>query len=209
MSMTCGTPREVLVVSAERALRAGTELMIRSWGHRVIGRASDVETGLDLMRRRRPTVTVVDLHLANESGAELVRRAVEADPTNRIVVSVGSSRRLELERAIGCGARAVVLQSDDPQELLDAIDAVADGGEWVSRSVTHALAAADPWLLTRREREVFQLLSDGLNGRQASRVLVLAPETVRTHVRNAVRKLGAKTRVHAVTMALRRHEIGA
>jgi DNA-binding NarL/FixJ family response regulator len=207
--MSCDTPREVLIVSADRALRAGTELMIRSWGHRVIGRAADVETGLDLMRRRRPSVTVVDLHLAGESGAELVRRAVEADPTNRIVILLENSSKLDLERGTGCGAQAVVLQSDDPQELLSAIDAVADGGEWVSLSVTHGLAVADPWLLSKREREVFQLLSDGLNGREASRVLMLAPETVRAHVGNAVRKLGAKTRVHAVTMALRRREISA
>jgi DNA-binding NarL/FixJ family response regulator len=204
--MLCDTPREVLVVNADHALRAGTELMIRSWGHRVVGRAGDVETGLDLMRRRKPAVTVVDLDLAGESGTELVRRA---DPTNRLIVSVGSGRRLDLERAIGCGAQGVVLQRDDSQELLNAIEAVAAGGEWVSLSVTGALAAADPWLLSRREREVFQLLSEGLNGRQASRVLALAPETVRTHVRNAVRKLGANTRVHAVTIALKRHEIGA
>jgi DNA-binding NarL/FixJ family response regulator len=209
MSMTCDTPRDVLLVSADCTLRTGTELMIRSWGHHVVGRAAGVEAGLDLMRRRRPSVTLVDMHLAGESGIELVRRAVEADPTNRIVVSLGSSRRLELEQAIGCGARGVVLHTDDPQELLSAIDAVADGGKWISVSVTRALAAAEPWLLSKREREVFQLLSDGLNGRQASRVLALAPETVRTHSRNAVRKLGAKTRVHAVTMALRRREIAA
>ena len=207
--MSCDTPREVLVVSADQALRAGTELMIRSWGHRVAGRAADVATGLDLIRRRRPAVTVVDLDLAGESGAELVRRAFDADPASRMVVSVGTGRRLELERAVGCGAQGVVLLRDDPQELLSAIEAVAAGGQWVSLSVTSALVTADPWLLSRREREVFQLLSDGLNGRQASRVLTLAPETVRTHVRNAVRKLGAKTRVHAVTMALTRHEIGA
>ena len=207
--MSCDTPHEVLVISADRALRAGTELMIRSWGHRVTGRAADIETGLDLMRRRKPAVTVVDLDLAGENGAELVRRAVDADPANRIVLSVGSSRRLELERAIGCGAQGVVLQHDDPQELRSAIEAAAAGRAWISRSVTHALVAADPWVLSRREREVFQLLSDGLNGRQASGVLRLAPETVRTHVRNAGRKLGANTRVHAVTMALRRHEIRA
>jgi DNA-binding NarL/FixJ family response regulator len=132
MSMTCDTSREVLLVNADLALRAGTELMIRSWGHHVVGRAADVEAGLDLMRRRRPSVTVVDLHLAGESGAELVRRAVETDPTNRTVVSLGSSCRLDLEHAIGCGAQGVVLHSDDPQELRSAIVAVADGGKWIS-----------------------------------------------------------------------------
>ncbi|MEA2374788.1 MAG: hypothetical protein QOD53_1251 [Thermoleophilaceae bacterium] len=206
--MTSDTPLEVLLVDSNRALRSGLELLLRSWGHHVVGQAEGIETGLDLIRRRKPSVTLVDFDLAGESGAELVRRAVEADPASRIVLYVGDPSRLELEEATSCGARGVVLKGDDSRDLLDAIDVVGAGGGCIAPSVARALAAADGRVLSKREREVLQLLSTGLSGRQASLVLTLAPDTVRTHVRNAARKLGAKTRVHAVTMALQQSEIG-
>jgi DNA-binding CsgD family transcriptional regulator len=62
-------------------------------------------------------------------------------------------------------------------------------------------------VLSNREREVLQLLADGLTGQQASRELAVSPETLRTHVRNAMRRLGATTRVRAVAIALARREI--
>ena len=206
--MTSETPREVLLVDANRALRSGLELLLRSWGHHVVGRAEDVESGLALIRRRKPSVTLVDFDLAGESGAELVRRAIATDPAGRIVLYLGDPGRLELEEATSCGARGIVLKGDDSGDLLEAIDIVGGGGTFIAPSVERRLTSVDARVLSKREREVLQLLAKGLNGRQASRVLTLAPDTVRTHVRNAARKLGAKTRVHAVTMALQQREIG-
>jgi DNA-binding CsgD family transcriptional regulator len=63
--------------------------------------------------------------------------------------------------------------------------------------------------LSNREREVFELLADGFSGAQIAERLVLSPETVRTHIRNGMSKLGASTRSQAVVLALRRHEISA
>ena len=62
-------------------------------------------------------------------------------------------------------------------------------------------------LLSRRERQILSMLANGMNGPSISRELMISSETVRTHVRNAMRKLAARTRVHAVTLALQRHEI--
>ena len=62
-------------------------------------------------------------------------------------------------------------------------------------------------VLSRREREILGLLASGMNGAAIARELMISSETVRTHVRNAMRKLAARTRVHAVTLALKRHEI--
>jgi DNA-binding NarL/FixJ family response regulator len=67
--------------------------------------------------------------------------------------------------------------------------------------------AATTGALTAREREILQLLLDGLNGRQIADALVLSPLTVRTHVRNAIGRLGARTRIEAVSLALRAGEI--
>ena len=75
-------------------------------------------------------------------------------------------------------------------------------------SASAALSAAErPAILTPRERQVFQLLARGLNGREIAEQLMLSPETVRTHVQNGVERLGAKTRVQAVAVAIDRGEI--
>jgi DNA-binding NarL/FixJ family response regulator len=63
--------------------------------------------------------------------------------------------------------------------------------------------------LTRREREIMGLLADGMSGAQIAAKLVLSPETVRTHVRNAMNKLGARTRAQAIAVAMRDGEIPA
>ena len=68
-------------------------------------------------------------------------------------------------------------------------------------------AATQPTVLTPREREVFELLARGRSGADVARELVLSPETVRTHVQNGTARLGAKTRVQAVALALERGEI--
>lgn len=69
-------------------------------------------------------------------------------------------------------------------------------------------AHSRPGPLSRREREVFELLADGLSGAEIAERLVLSPETVRTHIRNGMAKLGASTRSQAVAIALHRREIG-
>jgi DNA-binding NarL/FixJ family response regulator len=208
--MTCDAPYEVLLVDGNCLLRKGTELLLRSWGHRVIGSASDAETAFGMIVRRRPQVAVVDLDLPDGTGAELVRRAVAAGCSPGVVLHLADPSRPALEEALNCGARAVVLRSAQPEELFSAVDVAGKGGSYVSPALMRLTSNGGPaggYVLSKRERQVLELLAGGFNGRETSRVLVLSPETVRTHVRNAMRKLGARTRVHAVTLAASQDEI--
>jgi DNA-binding NarL/FixJ family response regulator len=208
--MTCDTPREVLLVDGNCLLRKGTELLLRSWGHRVIGSASDAQTAFGMIVRRRPEIAVVDMDLPDGTGAELVRRAFAADRSPAVVLHLADPSRPALEEALNCGARAVVLRSAQPEELFSAVEVAGNGGFYVSPELMHMASNGGPasgYVLSKREREVLELLAEGHNGRETSQLLVLSPETVRTHVRNAMKKLGARTRVHAVTMAAKQDEI--
>ena len=208
--MTSDAAREVLLVDGNCLLRKGTELLLRSWGHRVIGSASDAQTAFGMIVRRRPEVAVVDMDLPDGTGAELVRRAFAADRQPAVVLHLADPSGPALEEALSCGARGVVLRSAQPEELFSAVEVAGNGGFYVSPALMHLTSNGGPaggHLLSERERQVLELLAGGLNGREASRILFLSPETVRTHVRNAMRKLGARTRVHAVTMAAKQDEI--
>lgn len=208
-SMTSETSLNLVIVDANRTLRKGTELLLRSWGHHVVGAADDGLGGRRLVDARKPHVAVVDLDLPG--GAESVLYAT-AELDTPVVLLLGRPDRRQLDEALACGARGLVLKEGNPDELRQAVSAVARGERYVGPSVAglvarHRFDHGRP--LSKREREILQLLAHGMTGARAANHLTVSPETVRTHVRNAMTKLGAHTRVHAVTMAVAQREIQA
>lgn len=206
------TPLNVVIVDDHVALRRGMELLLRRHGHHVVGTADDAEQGESLILRRRPDVALVDLSLPGESGAQLTRRLLEQEAGLRIILYTGAADEAELLDGLDAGAAGFALKSGDPDELEEAIRTVADGGDYLDPRLAPLLSrGGDPraTVLSPREREILALLADGLSGEEAAKQLFLSSETVRTHVRNAMTKLGASTRVHAVALALQRGEIEA
>jgi DNA-binding NarL/FixJ family response regulator len=199
----------VVLVEDHVALRKGIELLLRSEGMRVIGVADDIDYAYELVSRRRPDVVLVDIGLRGRSGLDLARRLLDEDPDAGVLLYSGSVDRDVLADAMSTGVRGFALKNGTPRELIGAIHSIAAGGSYFDPELS--MLAADPkprsGLLSRREREILGLLANGMNGTAISRELMISSETVRTHVRNAMRKLTAKTRVHAVTLAIKRHEI--
>jgi DNA-binding NarL/FixJ family response regulator len=200
----------VVIVDDHVALRRGMELLLRNTGCHVIGTADDAEAAEALILQRRPDVTLVDLALPGENGAALTRRLLARDPELRIILYTGSADEDELLDGLDAGAAGFALKSGAPEELRDAIRTVAEGGEYLDPRLTSVLSRGNGqrrFLLSPREREILALLSKGLSGEDAAQELHLSPETVRTHVRNAMNKLDASTRVHAVALASQQGEI--
>ena len=205
------SPIRLVIVEDHVALRQGVELLLGRWGHVITGSAADAAHGYDLVRSKRPDVAIVDLGLPGESGAQLTRRLLADDPTTAVLLYTGIEDQEKVSEALDCGARGFALKAGPPQELIGAIRVLAEGGSYMDprlSSLVLACATTDRvHELSPREREVLDLLARGLNGAQAAQRLFLSPETVRSHVRNAMTKLEARTRVHAVALALRQQEI--
>lgn len=202
----------VVIVDDHVALRRGMELLLRRAGHHIVGTADDAEAGEALILRRRPDIALVDLALPGKSGAELTRSLLSSDPKLRIILYTGAADERQLLDALDAGAAGVALKSGDPEELEQAIRTVAAGDDYLDPRLTPLLARGANGhvkTLSPREREVLGLLSQGLSGEEVAKQLFLSSETVRTHVRNAMSKLGAATRAHAVALALQRGEISA
>jgi DNA-binding NarL/FixJ family response regulator len=197
----------LVLVEDHEALREGLELLLGREGCTVVGTAGSLDEGEALIAQTEPDVAVVDIRLGDESGIELTRRLLDANPDRRIVLYTGESDSDVLFDALDSGARGYALKEGSPGELVGALQIVADGGTYVdprlrpallSRRTTQRLPALSP-----REREIMDLLAQGLTGEQVAERLVLSAETVKTHIRNAMNKLEASTRVHAVAIALR------
>ena len=201
----------LVIVEDHEALRRGMELLLGRRGHVTMGAVGTATEAYELIGRRRPDVAVIDLGLTDESGADLIRRLLARDPGLRTLLYTGTGDLEAIAGALDCGARGFALKAGSPEELTDAIAAVARGKTYMdprldcvvlARSTTERVRVLSP-----REREILDLLAHGLTGAQIAKRLFLSPETVRTHIRNAMEKLEAQTRVHAVALALRQREI--
>lgn len=202
----------VVLVEDHVALRKGIELLLSRRGCVIAGAADDAGAGYEIIRAKRPDVAIVDLGLAGESGTKLASRLLEETPEQGILVYTGVEDFDVISGALACGARGFVHKAGSPDDLVAAIRAVAAGGTYMDARLGSALLARSTTErvhgLTPREREILDLLAQGLTGAQAAKQLFLSPETVRTHIRNAMTKLEAHTRVHAIALALRKKEIG-
>lgn len=212
MAETSDGQPTVVVVEDHGALVRGLQVLLRAAGLKVIGAAPDEEEGLAMVRRLEPDVAIVDIGLASGNGIQLTRRLLAEDPTRGVLLYTGLGDEEVLREGLDCGARGFALKAGSAEELMQAVRRVAEGQTYVdprlrplllSRTTTERIA-----VLTPREREVLDLLAQGLNGTQVAERLFISPATVRTHVENAMEKLEARTRVHAVALALRQGEIG-
>lgn len=163
-----------------------------------------------------PSVAVVDLDLPGGSGVEAIQDIRWASPGTACVVLSALTEDVEFGRAIEAGASAVLHKSIDIEELLDVLRIVADGrtvlpAEETSRRLRALASSRDRgWHVrilqehvSRREREVLELLAEGADNRRISQQLGITQNTVQTHIRNLLAKLGVQSRLEAVVKAMR------
>jgi DNA-binding NarL/FixJ family response regulator len=197
----------LVLIEDHQALREGLTLLLGREGCDVVGAAGTAAEGRELIERLEPDVALIDIRLGGESGIDLTRQLLDGDAERRVVLYTGSSDVELLVSGLDSGARGYALKEGTPSELTGALNTVAAGGTYVdprlrpallSRKATQRMPA-----LSKREREIMDLLAQGLTGEAVAERLVLSSETVKTHIRNAMAKLEASTRVHAIAIALR------
>lgn len=201
-----GDEPQVVIVEDHLAVAKGVELILRHDGIRVIGVAADAAEGMRLIIDRRPEVAIVDIGLAGRSGIELAREATKLAPGVAVLLYTGGVTAAELQEALDSGARGFAFKAGGPGELVAAVQALAAGGEYVDPRVAAMLGSDSrkpAGALTEREREIILHVAAGLTTTEVAQRLTLSAQTVDTHVKNVIRKLGARNRVHAVAMVLR------
>jgi DNA-binding NarL/FixJ family response regulator len=197
----------LVLIEDHQALREGLELLLGREGCEVVGTAGTAGEGLELILRLDPDVSLIDIRLGDESGIDLTRQLLQTDADRRVVLYTGSSDVELLFSGLDSGARGYALKEGTPSELTGALETVASGGTYVDPRLRPKLLSRDTTqrmpALSKREREIMDLLAQGLTGEDVAERLVLSSETVKTHIRNAMAKLEASTRVHAIAIALR------
>ncbi|MEA2250161.1 MAG: hypothetical protein QOG70_403 [Solirubrobacteraceae bacterium] len=202
---------KLVIVDDHEALREGLVALLAGHGLEVVGAAGNVAAGIDLVEHSDPDVAVVDIRLPDGSGIELTRELLGRRPDLGIVLYTGDADAELLYSGLDSGARGYALKAGSMQELVGAIERVAAGGSYVDPRLDRILlsprATAQVPQLSPREREIMHLMAEGRTAEAIGGELGVSVETVRTHVRNVIRKLQARNRVHAIALALERGEI--
>jgi DNA-binding NarL/FixJ family response regulator len=138
-------------------------------------------------------------------GLEATKELSTKAPEVAVLIFTAYSERSLLSRGLESGAKGYILKEAPHQTLVRAIEKVAQGEGYVDPALMPAfLAGKDQTdMLTTREREILQLLADGMSNADVAQRLFISQETVKSHVRHILTKLEADTRTHAVAIALR------
>ena len=194
-----------LIVDDHEVVREGLRLSLsRAPNIRVIGEASDGESAVALAERRRPHVVIMDVRMPGMDGLQATKILTERLPDTSVLIFTAYSERSLLGRGLESGAKGYILKEAPHQTLLRAIEKVAAGEGYVDPALMPAFLTKDREdMLTGREREILQLLADGMSNADVAQRLFISQETVKSHVRHILAKLEADTRTHAVAIALR------
>jgi DNA-binding NarL/FixJ family response regulator len=195
-----------LIVDDHEVVREGLRLALsRTAGVRVIGEAADGATAVALAERRRPDVVIMDLRMPDMDGLEATELVLAKAPDTAVLIFTAYGERSLLQRGLESGARGYILKEAPQETLARAIEKVAAGETYVDPGLMAEFVGgrdqAD--ILTPREREILQLLADGMSNVDVAEKLFISQETVKSHVRHILAKLEADTRTQAVAIALR------
>jgi DNA-binding NarL/FixJ family response regulator len=206
------TDIRVMIVDDHPVVRKGLRAFLETQpGMEVVGEAGDGKEALRAMATAEPDLVLLDLHLPDSSGSDLIPEMRKWKSTVKVLVLTGFADRREVVPAIRAGADGYLLKDTDPDQLAEAIRELADGRTVYAQEAAAALSAyvsgGDPHQaladLTAREREVLAGLGQGWSNARLAEELFVSEKTVKTHVSAVLRKLGLDDRTQAALFAVK------
>src|SRR5215469_1917140 len=196
----------ILVVDDHPLLSEGVLNVIENQHDMVpVGQASKGREAIQRFNEYRPDVTLMDLRLPDMSGIDAMISIRSKFPEARFVILTTFAGDVEIERALEAGARAYVLKTTPPNELLNVIRQVHAGKKRIPSDIAvHLAEHYSDERLTERELDILRQLAGGNRNRDIANKLCISVETVKAHLKHILRKLGAKDRTQAVATGLRR-----
>jgi two-component system response regulator DesR len=197
-SVTDERKLSVLVVDDHDVVHWGFRVLLgkQPWVERFLAARTGAEA-LELTRRHRPEVALVDLFLAGESGADVCESIRKASPGTRVLLISGAGR-ISPHAARAAGASGFVSKDWDAHDVAMAVRMVGLG-----MTMFPPRAEQPASLLTEREREVLDLIAAGSTNREIAEQLYLSPHTIKEHTSSLYKKLRARNRAEAVQRAQR------
>ncbi|MQB00402.1 MAG: response regulator [Actinobacteria bacterium] len=205
----------VVVADDQALVRAGFRKLLESEPDiRVVGEAADGVEAVERTRSLNPDVVLMDIRMPTLDGIEATRLIVAAAKTTRVVMLTTFDMDEYVFEALRAGASGFLLKASPPESLIEAVHIVAEGDAVLAPSITRRLIqefarrptpdsppSGELTKLTPRELDVLRLLGRGLSNSEIAAELFVGEATVKTHVGNALMKLGLRDRAQAIVFA--------
>lgn len=201
----------ILLADDHAVLRNGLRAILEAADFEIVGETGDGREAVDLAFDRNPDVAVLDIGMPGLNGIDATREIVRQRPDIRIVILTVHVEDVHVVEALQAGARAYVLKTQCSEDLVRAIHEVSRGEIYLSPGVSTTLVETviaggalphDP--LTPRERQVLQLIAEGLATKEIAAALEISVKTAETHRSRVMAKLDVHNTAGLVRYALRR-----
>jgi len=198
--------RRVMIVEDDKILRESYETIVNSSDKFiVVGTYRSSEDAISDFNKKKPDIVLMDIELPGQSGIEASQIIKDRSPQTEIVMVTVYEDNDLVFNALKAGASGYITKSANYLELLSALDEITKGGAPMStkiaRMVIHNFHQNPNSPLTKREKSVLELLSEGKTYSQISGILEISPETAKTHIRNIYSKLQVNKKSDAIEIA--------
>jgi len=193
----------ILIIDDHPLVAGGIQMMLKDAAHLTIsGTAKNGAEALEILQTTEPEIILLDISLPDMDGLQLCDKIRVKNKYSKILGLTSANDPSIITQLLHRGANGYLLKNMERSELLEAIDKVLDGKIFLSKaanekvleqysSVSNAINAVP--VLTRREKEILQLLEQGLNGPQIAEKLFLSPFTIETHRKNLMQKMNVNS----------------
>lgn len=199
----------VLLADDHQILRDGIRRGLESAGEDVVGEADNGEEALELVRSTIPDVVLMDLSMPVLDGVSATRRITDEFPQVRVVVLTMHDDTQRTRSALEAGAIGYLTKGTSFADVLDTLRRAVAGEEVLSPHIAASMLSAavtedeTDELLSERQREILQMIADGLSTKQVARELGITQKTVHNHLNAIYRRLDTQSLTHAVLSAVR------
>lgn len=225
MNETLTQEISLVIVEDYKLTRVGLRSTLNEFdGINVIGEAEDGEKGLDIIKKLKPQVVIMDIGLPGINGITATQKIKEFDPSIKVLILTSHERKEEVIAALGSGANAYCLKDIDPNSLVTIIKAVNEGSAYLDPGVAQIALSLFPKpdstnilctpeasdaraQLTEREIEVLKLLVKGNSNTEIAKELIVSVHTAKAHVCSILQKLCVDDRVQAAVKAIKENII--
>ena len=207
------TTVRVILADDHQIVREGLRLILdRHQNIQVVAEADNGRTAVQLTRRMKPDIVVMDIAMADLNGIEATRQILRDNPTVKVVGLSAYADRRYVAGMLDAGASGYVLKANAGEELIRAIQMAIDGAKYLTPEVAEAALTNRPdkhgkaslqSVLSPRECEVLQLLAEGKSSKEIATRLHISVRTADTHRRNIVRKLNLHSVAELTKYAIR------